>query len=52
MTGPSATVASCASVTSSAISMIRSESGCSPVISMSIQIRLFWSTGMLYSLMA
>src|SRR5438552_553471 len=51
MTGPSATVASCASVTSSAISMIRSESGCSPVISMSIQIRLFWSTGMLYSLM-
>src|SRR5678816_1658724 len=41
---------SCGSVTRSAISMIRSLSGCRPVISMSIQIRLFGSPGMAYSL--
>src|SRR5262249_24046933 len=51
-TGLSARILSCASVTSSAISMIRSLSGCRPVISMSIQIRLFGSAGMAYSLMA
>src|SRR5579872_4548662 len=40
-TGPSATMASCLSVTTVAISMIESDSGLSPVISRSIQIR--WS---------
>src|SRR5438105_9634433 len=47
--GPAATISSCGSVTRMAISMMRSDSGCSPVISMSIQIRLFGSTAMLYS---
>ena len=40
-TGPSAIRLSCESVTSTAISMMRSLSGTRPVISMSIQIRLF-----------
>jgi hypothetical protein len=56
MMGPSATSSSCESVTRMAISMIRSESGCRPVISMSIQMRLFAglsdAAAMLYSLMA
>src|SRR5438067_5019624 len=47
--GPSASTLSWGSVTSMAISMMRSESGCSPVISMSIQIRLFGSAAMAYS---
>ena len=45
-TGASATVSSCASVTTIATSMMRSVSGARPVISMSIQTRLFWSCGM------
>src|SRR5690242_6607258 len=48
-TGPSASSSSCGLVTSIAISMMRSESGCSPVISMSIQMRLLGSPGMAYS---
>src|SRR5712692_2748466 len=45
-TGASETVFSCGSVTTIAISMIRSLSGSSPVISMSSQRRLFWSCAM------
>src|SRR5262245_31554542 len=50
-TGPVASTLSCGSVTSIAISMTRSASGCSPVISMSIQMRLLGSPGMAYSRM-
>src|SRR3990170_1172306 len=49
-TGPVARTLSWGSVTSTAISITRSESGCSPVISMSIQIRLLGSPAMDYSL--
>src|SRR5258706_296405 len=45
-TGASETVFNCESVTTIAISMIRSLSGSSPVISMSSQRRLFWSCAM------
>src|SRR5258707_5964109 len=45
-TGASETVFNCESVTTIAISMIRSLSGSSPVISMSSQTRLFWSCAM------
>src|SRR5213596_495856 len=42
-TGASDSAFSCESVTTTAISMMRSLSGSSPVISMSNQTRLFWS---------
>src|SRR5258706_1096067 len=45
-TGASETVFNCESVTTIAISMIRSLSGSSPVISISSQRRLFWSCAM------
>src|SRR6266571_5193543 len=45
-TGASETVFNCESVTTIAISMMRSLSGSSPVISMSNQRRLFWSCAM------
>src|SRR5713101_2655265 len=45
-TGASARVFSCESVTTIATSMMRSLSGSRPVISMSSQIRLFWSCAM------
>src|SRR5688572_12530178 len=48
--GPVASTLSCTSVTSTAISITRSVSGCKPVISMSIQIRLLGSPAMDYSL--
>src|SRR5712691_6094584 len=45
-TGASESVFSCESVTTIAISMMRSLSGSSPVISISNQTRLFWSCAM------
>src|SRR6266487_4220689 len=45
-TGASDSAFSCESVTTTAISMMRSLSGSSPVISMSNQTRLFWSCAM------
>src|SRR6266702_4259197 len=45
-TGASATVFKCGSVTTIATSMMRSLSGSRPVISMSSQIKLFWSCAM------
>src|SRR6266853_2696466 len=45
-TGASETMFNCESVTTIAISIIRSLSGSSPVISMSSQRRLFWSCAM------